>query len=434
MKLFKKSAWWTEWLGRKIGLKDHDFWVRFLGDTWTGKPVTPERALQVSAYWATVRLIAQTMGTLPFGLYERNKDGGRSSKSDHEVYFIIHVQPNADQTAVEFWEGMAAQLCIWGNAYAEKLKTSGALSGLLPLKASNMQVRREDDGRIRYRYTENGKQREYNEEQILHIRGFGFGDIVGLSPLAYARQSLGMALATDEASARTFSNGMRPGGFFTYDKTLSQPQRDQAKKVLVDPFVGAENAGKIGILEAGFKWQDVHMPPEDAQMLEQRLFNVEDICRWLGVPPILIGHSAQGQTMWGSGVEQIIIGWLTLGLRPYLSRFEQAVNRSLLLVEERKKGLYSEMNIEGLLRADSTARANFFSTMVQNGIYTRNEVRTKENLPKVDGGDIITVQSNLTDILKLGEDASGDAARNALRNWLDKGNEIPARPKLEVVK
>jgi HK97 family phage portal protein len=243
------------------------------------------------------------------------------------------------------------------------------------------------------------------ESKVFHIRGFGIGGDVGLSPLAFARQTLGSALATEEAAARVFANGMRPQGFFTVEKVLTQEQRAQAKSVLIDPYQGSQNAGKSGILEAGFKWQDVQMPAEDAQLLQSRQFSVEEVCRWLGIPPILVGHASAGQTMWGSGVEQIMLGWLTLGLRPYLARIEQSIKRSLLAPSERKV-LYPEFTVEGLLRADSAGRANLYSTFAQNGIMTRNEIRALENLPSEEGGDVLTVQVNLQNISNLAEGAS----------------------------
>lgn len=413
-------------------------WLDFFGggDTWAGKSVHVDSALQVATFWACVRLLSQTIGTLPFGLYQKTQAGGRDPLPKHPLYVVLHDQPNADQTAAEFWEGITASLCIWGNGYAEKITSSAGIVGLKPLPAQCVTVFRNDAGALRYRVSDRGKTTEFPEEKIFHVRGFGLGGDVGLSPLGFARQTLGAAMAADEAAARTFANGMRPGGFLMYDKTLTQEQRDQAKKTLIDPFVGAENAAKIGILEAGFKWQDVMMKPEDAQLLQTRSFQIEELCRWLGVPPILVGHSSAGMTAWGSGIEQIILGWLQLGLRPYLTRIEQAVKRALITPADRSKGIYAELNFEGLLRADSAGRAALYSTFAQNGIMSRNEIRSRENLPRMDGGDMLTVQVNLTPINQLGkQDAGAQAARTAFMNWLQPETAEPGqRPKLEVVK
>jgi HK97 family phage portal protein len=391
------------WVGKKIGLTDGGFWAAYYGgDNWAGKPVNVDSALTVSAYWAGVRLISQTIGTLPLHLFERTGEDDRKRATDNPLYRILHNAPNAEQTAVEFWEGSVASLCMWGNAYARKMTNAGKITGLLRMSTTGTCPHRDKNGRLTYRYTDpaNGQQIELQAKDVFHIRGWGDGD-VGMSPLQFARQTLGMALATNEAAARNFSNGLRPGGFFTFEKLLSPEQRKQARETLVKPYEGTEGANKIGILEAGVKWQDVMMDHEKAQMLQTRGFNVEEVCRILGVPPILIGHSAAGQTMWGSGVEQILLGWLTLGLRPYLERIEQAIWRSLLSIEEKEK-LYAEYSVEGLLRADSASRATFYSTLVQNGIMTRNEARRRENLPRVDGGDELTIQTALQPITNEG--------------------------------
>jgi HK97 family phage portal protein len=392
---------------RNFTLRDGRIWLAILGgDTWAGKPVTPNTAMQVATVWACVRLVSQTCGTLPIGVYRKTKDGGREQDDDHALAEVLRGAPNADQTPAEFIEGMVACLLLYGNAFAEKTVTAGQVRALTILHPELMTVRRLESGALQYVYTDATGRRTYSEDEIWHLKGFGLGGDLGLSPIAYARQTIGTAVATDEAAARTFANGMRPGGFFNYEgkMPLTPEQREQARKVLIEPYQGAENAGRIGILEAaaGFKWQDVMIPPRDAEMLGMRNLHIEEICRWYGVPPILVGHAPAGQTMWGSGVEQIMLGWLTLGLRPYLTRIEQSIRRSLIAPAERKT-IYAEFNVEGLLRGDSAGRAKFFSTMVQNGLMTRNEGRRKENLPEMEGGNALTVQSNLLPIELLGK-------------------------------
>lgn len=246
-----------------------------------------------------------------------------------------------------------------------------------------------------------------------------------VSPISYARQTLGLAMATDEASAKVFKNGMRPSGVLSMDQILKKEQRNEVRESMVEQFSGSMNTGKMMVLEAGMKFQPVDLNPEDAQMLQSRAFNIEEICRWFRVWPGLIGHSAQGQTMWGSGVEQMLIGFLTFSLRPWLTRIEQAVRKSLLAPGERNK-YFAEFSIEGLLRADSAARAAFYSTMTQNGLMTRNEARQKENLQPKPGADQLTVQSNLLPIDQLGKSGDSESAKNALREWLGiKSEETP---------
>jgi HK97 family phage portal protein len=343
---------------------------------------------------------------LPLSLYLRRADGGRDIANGHPLYALIHDMPNADQTSVEFWEGLVAHLLIWGNAYIELSRgVAGGVVALVLLRPDLMMVYRDRTGAIRYRYSDSGGVVEYAEGDIMHVRGFGLGGDLGLSPVAHARQTLGAAMATDEASARTFANGMRPGGVLTYEgeKLLTDAQRAQAHKALIEPFSGSENSGKTLLLEgaAGFKWQDVNMPPKDAEMLATRAFNIEEICRWFGVPPVLVGHSSAGQTMFGAGVEQIMLGWLTLGLRPYLTRIEQAIKRSLIASAERGT-LYAEFTVEGLLRADSAGRAEMYSRLIGVAAITPNQIADRENLPRFDGGDVHLVNSTLVPLDQAG--------------------------------
>lgn len=394
---------WLSWLrGRQPRLTDGAFWSSWYGtESWSGKNVSPDSAMQLAAWWACVRLISETVATLPVSVYERLQNGSKQSKGDHPLYGLLHDSPNADQTAAEFWEGQLASLCIFGNGYSQKEQDGNRLVALTPIPSEFTNVFRDDSGALRYRFPDRGKTIELPEEKVFHIRGFGIGGDVGLSPVSYARQTLGIAMAIGEASGKTFAQGMRASGFFTTPTVLTPEQRVQVQKSLVDAYSGHGASSKAGVLEAGFGWLPSNINPHDAEMLLSWKFSVEEICRWLRVPPVLIGHSAEGQTMWGSGVEQIMLGWLTLGLRPYLSRVEQAIKKRLIRPEERGK-IFAEFNVEGLLRADSAGRAALQASNAQNGIRTRNEIRALENLPPLDGGDELTVQSNLVPIGKLG--------------------------------
>lgn len=379
-------AWWQFWRERPIGTMpvDDGFWERLGGaESFSGEVVTDHGAMQLSAFWACVRLISQTIATLPVGVYERAPNGDKVEASAHPLYELLHDSPNADQTAVEFWEGRVFGLCTRGNGYAEKkLAGSGRLISLERMPADTIVVRTEAGG-LEFRFFDRGKEERLPEGKVYHIRGFGDGD-VGMSPVAYARQTLGLARATDRQSGQVFAKGMRGKGFFVMPvgtKPLTMEQRADAKRTLVDAN-GGPNAPWAGILEGGVDFKSVSMSARDAEMILNRQFNVEDICRWLGVPPILVGHASQGQTMWGSGVEQIMLGWLTLGLRPYLTRIEQAAKKRLLSPVDRQRGLFVEFAVEGLLRADSAARAELMSKMIQNAGLRPNEWRRKENLPR----------------------------------------------------
>lgn len=392
------------WLGRKIRLTDGAFWGAFLGgESWTGEAITPVSAMKLSAWWAGVRLTSQTIGSLPGSMYERTANGDKVALSQHDMHWMLHDSPNADQTAMEFWEGHGAGLCIAGNGYAEKVfNGAGDVIALNTLPFDSTWPTRMPDGSLQYSFMDRGKRGTLPEDKVFHTRGFGTGGDIGLSPIAAAAAALGGALATEKASATMFGKGMRAAGFMLSPTSLTDPQRDQLQKKVIDPITGPKGEGAVGILEAGFKWQPANIPPKDAEMILSRKFNVEDVCRWLGMPPILVGHAGEGQTMWGSGVEQIMLAWLTLGLRPYLVRIEQSIRKRLIKPADQRR-LFWEFNIEGILRGDSQARGEFYSKLAQVGAINPNIIAGKENLPKVPGGDRYFINSTLVPIDEAGK-------------------------------
>jgi HK97 family phage portal protein len=370
----------------------------------SGHNVTVDTAMQLSAVWSCVRLISETIATLPLPVYRLDASGRKIPANDHPLYPVLHDQPNWDMTAAEFWECMVACMCLWGNAYARKTYTPmGKLTALDPLRPDWMKPKRNKSGGVFYRYfdpAEKDGYRDFSGEQILHLKGFGTNGLEGMSPIGYARHSLGNAMAVEESVGTTFKNMARPAGILSTDQILTKAQQDLYLGGLAEKFSGAINAGKIMPLMAGFKFQAISMNPEDAQMLQTRAFAVEEICRWFRVPPFMIGHTEK-VTSWGTGLEQQMIGFLTFALRPYLTRIEQAIRKSLISPLEWGK-VSAEFNLEGLLRADSHGRAEFYAAMVTNGIYTRNEVRAKENMAPLAGGDRLTVQVNNTFLDLLG--------------------------------
>jgi len=397
------SSWW-----RKPALKvrDPENSSARRGDTFAGRAVGPDGAMQLATFWSGVRLNAETVSTLPLGFYERLANGSKKAKSDHDLYDLLHDSPNADQTAAEFWEGQVVSLCIHGDGFALKEFSGSRLVALTPLPSdpAEMTVRRIEDGSIRYRFTDRGKREDLPEDKVFHIRGFGSSGLRGLSVVSYARQTLAMAEAAEASAGSTFRNGMKPTVFFVAPPgaKFDKDNRKDFKKAYIDPYVSADSEAQAGLLEFGVEPKVVSIPPRDAELLLTRKFEVEEICRWLRVPPILIGHAGEGQTMWGSGIEQIMLGWLTLGLRPYLTRIEQAIKKRLIVPRERKR-YFAEFNVEGLLRADSAGRAALLSSLGQNGYLTRNEGRALDNREPLPGGDQLTVQSNLVPLEMLGK-------------------------------
>ncbi|UAK25857.1 phage portal protein [Sphingomonas nostoxanthinifaciens] len=397
------------------------------GGTYAAKPVTPETTLTLSAAWACTRLNARTIGSLPLKLFRRTSALERAPAEDHPLYDVLANAPNPDQDAMEFWEGQITALNLRGNAYARiGRRGDGNVVALWPIYPDAVTVYRDANNERRYRVWNGRSNDDLPESEIFHLRGFGAGGDMGLSPISFGRQTLGTALAAEEVAGTTFANGLQLSGFVEDQQgaRTTQEQREQLVE-LFKKFAGSTQTGKVMPLPPGMRFSALGMSPEDAQLLDTRRFSVEDICRWFGVFPILIGHASQGQTMWGSGIEQLVLSWLTLGLGPELTRIEGQIRRQLLRPVDRKT-YYAEHIVEGLLRADSAARAALYSSLGQNGVMKRNEMRAKENLPRdpSPGADMLTVQSNLIPVDQLGHvpAAASDQVRSGLMNLLFGGD------------
>lgn len=377
-----------------------------------GEAVTESSVMTLSAVWACVNLISGTISSLPLMVYRTGRDGARTVATDHPLYRLLHDSPNYDQTAVDFWDFVAASVELWGNAYAKIDRASGKVVAVTPVAPGLVSVRRLSSGTIEYRWSENGKSYVETDRTMLHIRGPGGGALGGMSTLHFGRNSFSSARAADRAAAGMFANGMRPSGVLTFDKWLDESQREIAEKKLADKFVGAINAGKPLILEGGTKWEALTINPNDAQMLESRAFSVEEICRFFGVPPFMVGQTAKS-TSWGTGLEQQTLGFQKFTLRRRLKRIEQACEKQLLTANERAEGITIEFNLEGLLRGDSAARAKFYQQMTQIGAMTINEVRALENLAPVEGGDVPRMQMQNVPITQSDDQPDAAAADSA---------------------
>jgi len=375
----------------------------------TGGIITPQLALQISACWSCVWLIADTISTLPFILNVRsgNNRWGKPAY-DHPTFAVLNRKPNSIMTSVDYWQFMIASELLWGNAYSEIVRNKqGDCVALLPLLPQFMvPYRAPTDGTLRYRYIPTGLMNDPSQDfaaaDIFHIKDRSLDGMIGLSRIEYARNSLGLSQASEQASSDTYRNGMRSSGFLMYDKVLKKEQRDMIKTSLDSFKTGGPDASSFMVLEAGMKFEQLNMTPQDVALLSSRQFSVEDICRWYGVPPVLIGHAAAGVTSWGTGIEQLLLGFQSLTLRPYIRRIEAACGRSLLNPGDQAT-MYLTVDTDDLLGADSTARAALYSQYAQNGIMTRNEIRAQEDREPLEGGDDLTVQSNLVPISKLGE-------------------------------
>lgn len=371
-----------------------------------GRPISERGILQLSAAMGCIRLLSQTIATLPITIFRRLPDGGRKAAYEHPLYELLHNQPNKDMSAVDFWQVMIASMLLRGNAFAEKLRIGDRIVGIDFLDPSRVSWTAKSDGSLQFFYADAaGKRRKLAPDDIWQIPAFTLDGKLGISPICYGASVFGGALAAEDASQSIFANGMSASGYVTTQpgQWLTPEQREKMRGHLDEFSYQAANSRKSFILEGGMGYTQLSMNPEDAQMLETRSFNVEEICRWFGVPPTLIGHGEKTSN-WGTGLEQQNIAFLTYSLTPWLRKIEQSIRRALIAPGE--KGRYfAEFNVTGLLRGDTAARASYYSQMVNNGLMTRDEVRRLENLPAMGGNaEVLTVQTALSPLDKLGED------------------------------
>lgn len=396
----------------------------------SGETVTVQTALQLDTVFACARLIAQTIATLPVMLYRRGAGAGQSTvATNHTLYRVIHDRPNADMTAVEFWTAMVACKLLWGNSYAAiNRRSDGSVISLDPLRTDRVQVTLQTDGSRTYTYVWNGQTTVYFEDDIFHLKGFSLDGQEGISCIAAGWKSFGTAIATERTAGSIFKNMLRPSGYLSIPQFLSKDNREKVRDYIKE-FIGARNTGKVPMFEGGWEFKAFDIPPDDAQLLETRSFNIETICRWFGVPPMLVGHTEK-TTTWGTGLEQINLGFLQYTLRPHLKEIEQAIHMRLLPAREQPL-YYAEFNVEGLLRADSKGRAAFYKEAIQGSWMAPNEARALENMPPKEGGDDLLAQGAMVPLRLLVEQAVAKqlAAQQAEQARLappaaDQGNEL----------
>lgn len=347
--------------------------------------VTEDTALQVSAVWGCARLLSEVFASLPISMYERS--AGTSKKVTNTTLIkVLTESPNSRMTPVEFYECMQLNLVLHGNAYARIERNGrGDIIALWPLAARYVEPDLLRNGTVVYYWYHGNDVSVYADASILHIRLFGNG-LIGLSPLAYARNSVGLAAAADNYASKYFVNGGKPSGVLYTDQSLTKEQRNMARDTFTEIVEEKEESRRLLVLPLSFKYQAVQMSPSDMQMLETRSFQLKDICRFMGnVPPVLIGET-EGTTTLGSSIEQILLGWYRLGLNPYASRWEQALAKKLLTPAERVKYKF-HIDFDALTRGDSKTQMEYLKGMVGGPIMTPNEARATKNLPAIAGGD-----------------------------------------------
>jgi HK97 family phage portal protein len=385
------------------------------GDSYNG---SDNQALQVSTVWACIRLITEAIGTLSVNVYEKT-DSGRRLVRDHPLNYVLNIAPNDRTTNVELLESWGMNLAIDGNCYSRVIRDGkGDCIALIPRASQQMDVIENKDSTYHYEYAWGGEKIIYQPPQMLHSRIMGNG-LKGLSPLAYARRCIANSMAISDNALRFNRKGGKPAGVLMIDRVLNPEQRTAVRTNFADLEAGGDAASRLFVLEAGMTYQQLSITPADAEMIEQMNFSVDDICRIFRVPSFMV-NAQEKQTSYGTGIESLGNGFLKFTLQPYVTRLESSMNRWLLKPSEQGR-IYVEFNLDSLLRADSSARSTYYSTMVQNGLMSRNEVRVKENLDKREGADDLTVQLNLTPL----EDLTQAISKNPQQQ---QGAKVPAAP------
>lgn len=385
-----------DWLRPKVEARDVDdprYWtVGGAGVSEAGVRVTADTALTLSTFWACVRFLSETIGSLPLMIYQRRDDGGRERARQHPLYSVLHERPNQWQSPAEFKSMMQGHVLLRGNAYAQIVAGSrGPVDQLIPLHPDRVTVETLANGRLRYRVT--GLERPLVQDEVFHLRGMSSDGVRGLSVIEYAANSVGLTMAAERYGARFFKNDSRPGGVLSSDRKLSSGVPERMKERWRSTQAG-EHRGEIAILEEGLTFQAIGVPPEEAQFLGTREHQALDVCRWFGVAPHMVGVPG-GVTEWGSGLEQLGQGVVTYTLMPWLVRWQEAITRDLLIAPRR---YYAEFLTEGLLRGDITARYAAYSTGRQWGWLNVNEIRLRENMNPIGAaGNVYLQPLNMVD-------------------------------------
>jgi len=385
-------------------------WYSFMfGRSAAGQSVNERSAMQMSAVYACVRILAESIASLPLHFYQYNDAGGKEKAVNHPLYWLLHDEPNPEMSSFSFRETLMTHLLLWGNAYAQIIRNGrGEVIALYPLMPDRMTVDRDARGRIYYEYARSdsdantlGKKSTVilSPEDVFHIPGLGFDGLVGYSPIAMAKQAIGMGLACDEYGAAFYQNGAQPGGVLEHPNVVKDPKRVRESWNAI--YQGSRNAHRIAVLEEGMTYKPITISPEQAQFLETRKFQIDEIARIFRVPPHMIGDLEKSSF---SNIEQQSLEFVKYTLAPWISRWEQAIQRSLLLMSERTR-YFARFNVEGLLRGDYQSRMNGYAVARQNGWMSANDIRELESLdmiPDEQGGNLYLINGNMTKLEDAG--------------------------------
>lgn len=380
----------------------------YMGGSSSGKVVTERSAMQMTAVYACVRILSEAIAGLPLHMYRYKEDGGKGKALDHPLYHLLHDEPNPEMSSFVFRETLMTHLLLWGNAYAQIIRNGkGEIVALYPLMPNKMTVSRDENGQLYYTYQKSQeelpKDNRYtvilHPSDVLHIPGLGFDGLVGYSPIAMAKNAIGLAIATEEYGSKFFANGAAPSGVLEHPGTIKDPQR--VRESWMSQFGGSANSNKIAVLEEGLKYTPISISPEQAQFLETRKFQINEIARIFRVPPHMVGDLEKSSF---SNIEQQSLEFVKYTLDPWVVRWEQSIQRTLLTSEE-KKTYFVKFNVEGLLRGDYQSRMSGYATARQNGWMSANDIRELENLDRIpaeDGGDLYLVNGNMLPLSQAG--------------------------------
>ena len=379
-----------------------------MGGSSSGKSVTERSAMQMTAVYSCVRILAEAIAGLPLHLYRYTEEGGKEKATDHPLYLLLHDEPNPEMSSFVFRETLMTHLLLWGNAYAQVIRNGkGEVVALYPLMPNKMSVERDKSGQLYYTYQRSNEDAPTMEgslvtlppADVLHIPGLGFDGLVGYSPIAMAKNAIGLAIATEEYGAKFFANGAAPSGVLEHPGTIKDPSR--VREAWQSQFGGSSNSGKVAVLEEGMKYTPISISPEQAQFLETRKFQINEIARIFRIPPHMIGDLEKSSF---SNIEQQSLEFVKYTLDPWVVRWEQSIQRTLFTADE-KKTYFVKFNVEGLLRGDYASRMNGYATARQNGWMSANDIRELENLDRIPaelGGDLYLINGNMLPLQNAG--------------------------------
>lgn len=381
----------------------------FMGNSSSGKRVNERSAMQMTAVYSCVRILSEAVAGLPLHIYQYTGTSNKEKAIDNPLYFLLHDEPNSEMTSFVFRETLMTHLLLWGNAYSQIIRNGkGEVIALYPLMPDRMTVNRDENGQLYYEYmvssddakTLKGSMVRLSTYDVLHIPGLGFDGLVGYSPIAMAKNAIGLAIAAEEYGSKFYANGATPSGILEYPGTVKEPEK--VRESWNAGFGGSLNSHKVAVLEEGMKYTPISIAPNEAQFLETRKFQVNEIARIFRVPPHMVGDLEKSSF---SNIEQQSLEFVKYTLEPWLVRWEQAMQRALIPQEDKSK-YFIKFNVDGLLRGDYQSRMQGYSVGIQNGFMSPNDVRTLENMdliPDELGGNKYMCNGNMIDIASVGK-------------------------------